>query len=119
LWENDRSSTSLIVQILSSILGLTQIYVATSLFNLATRIRLFKSSTTLGNLYLWTALSEHKADLSLPWKGFILSAVLLAISQGPGALWAGALIPILTTVTRNGGFIQTPIFHKQHKRCMG
>lgn len=110
LVETDRSSTSLVVQMLSSVLGLTQIYIDTSLFNFATRIRLFKSSATLGNLYFWTALIEHKADLSLPAKGFIISAVLLAICQGPGALWAGALTPTLTTVTRDGGFIRTPIF---------
>jgi hypothetical protein len=84
--ETDRSSTPLVVQILSSVLGLMQIYIATNLFDFATRIRLFKSSATLGNLYFWTALIEHKADLSLPAKGFIISAVLLAIYQGPGAL---------------------------------
>jgi hypothetical protein len=104
--EIDRSSTSLIVQILSSVLGLAQIHVATSLFNFVTRIRLLKSSATLGNLYLCTTLSAHKADLSLSLKGFITSA----ICQGPGALWAGALTPLLTTVARDGGFIQIPIF---------
>ena len=42
--------------------------------------------------------------------GFIISAVPLATCQGPGALGAGALTPILTTVTKEGGFIEIPIF---------
>jgi len=108
--ESDRASISLVVQVVSSVLGLMQIYVATSLFNFATRIWISQRSVSLGNLNLWMALSGPKADLDLPWAGCIVAAIFAALAQAPGALWAGALTPVLTSVSVDGGLINTPTF---------
>jgi hypothetical protein len=108
--ENDRASTALVVQVLSSVLGLMQIFVATSIFNFTTRIWVTEHPITLGILNLWTAIQAPKADLSLSIRGYLLAIAILAASQGPGALWAGALTPVLTTVTREGGIIPVPAF---------
>jgi hypothetical protein len=108
--ENDRASTALIVQILSSVLGLMQSYVATSLFNFATRIWVAQRSITLGKLSLWTAISTSTVNSNLPLFGSILVMLIITLFHGPGALWAGALIPLLTTVTRTEGSIQIPTY---------
>lgn len=122
---SDRASTALIVQILSSILGLMQIYVATSVFKFATRIRVIEHPTTLGTLQIFTALCTPKSDFDLPIRGFILATMVVVLSHGPGALWAGALTPVLTTITSLGASIQTPTFtrstenywNSQFQRC--
>jgi hypothetical protein len=108
--KNDRASTALVVQILSSLFGLMQTYVAICAFKFATRIRILQRSTSLRTLYLFTALAGPKADFGLPTRSFILAIIIVVLSHGPGALWAGALTPISTTIRLSTASIQIPTF---------
>lgn len=107
----DRATISSIVQVLSSVLGMMQVYIATTLFNFATRIWLLEkgNSITLGSLSLFTALSVPRADLTLPIGKIAIVVVALAATQLPGALWAGSITPIIMSVSQEG-FIQIPTF---------
>ena len=104
------SAIHAIVQIISSVLGLLQTYSVSSIINFATRLHLMERSTTLKNLNIWNALSTTKADFGLPIGAFVLTAVFIMVAQIPGALWAGAITPVLVTVTRDAGVIQIPTF---------
>jgi hypothetical protein len=111
----DRTTTSLIVQVLSSVLGMIQIYTATTLFNLATRIWLLKHSIILNKLKFWSALSLHRVDLTLPkFRQIVIVIAVLAAAQVPGALWAGSTTPIITTVVQEGS-IPIPTFTFESK----
>jgi len=91
-----------------------QIYTATSLFNFATRIWLRKNSIELNQLKLWAACSVPRADLGLPFRGIIIVIAVLAAAQVPGALWAGSITPIITSVVQEGS-IQIPLFTAESK----
>jgi hypothetical protein len=108
--QTNRASVGLVVQVLSSILGLLQTMVATSLFKFATRMRFTEHPTTLGTLTLWTALSQPTTNFKLTKRGLLLTVVVLLVAHAPGALWAGALTPVLTTITRDGSTIQIPTY---------
>ena len=105
----NRATISSIGPVLSSVLGMMQIYIATNLFNFATRLSLLKNenSITLGKPSLWTAFSIPRADLSLPIRVIAIVVVALAAAQLPGALWVGFTTPIITAVSQEGS-IQIP-----------
>lgn len=105
-----RATVSIAVQLVSSMLGLIQTYVACTLINFASRLHFAQHSIPLKALNLWTALSTPRLDFSLPWRSFGIAALFLVTVQIPGALWAGAISPILTTATSGAGLIRVPAF---------
>ena len=105
-----RSTSSVAVQIISSVLGSLQTLTATSLLEAATRVRLVEHSTQLEDIRLWTALLVPRIDTSFR-KGRLAAVVLFfGIAQIPAALWAGALTPVFITPTLRTGSIQVPAY---------
>ena len=106
-----RNSFQIIVQILSSILSTAQVLVVCSLFNFAARIKLFESSTSIGNLSFWSALSIPRFDASLSSRRLLFVTLTLALGTGLGALWTGSLTPLSSTASRDDGKVLIPFFN--------
>ncbi len=113
-----RNRFQIIVQILSSILSTAQVLVVCSLFNFAARIKLFESSTSIGNLSFWSALSVPRFDASLPSSRLLFVTLTLALGTGLGALWTGSLTPLPLTVLRDDGIIYVPVFNSSVRITM-
>jgi hypothetical protein len=108
--ESYHSTSSVLVQIISSALGSLQTLTVTSLLESATRVRLVKQSTKLKDVLLWTALLAPRIDTSFR-KGRLATVVIFfLIAQVPAALWAGALTPVLVTTALKTGLIQVPAY---------
>jgi len=70
-------------------------------------------------MFKWLALSATKVDFDLPFRGLLLTALLFIASHAPGALWAGALTPLLTTVARDGALLQIPVYTEDTRNGLG
>ena len=88
-----RTTTALVVQFASAILGTAQIYVVGTIINFASRLTCAQRSVTLTEIGFWSAAATPKTDFHLPLGRVLLLVLLLAASNGPGAIWAGALTP--------------------------
>lgn len=111
-----RAYVSVIVQLISTFLGLLNILTLTTLTNYATRLWLMSHQTRLGHLSLWTAAALQRVDVSLS-PGHIATCVgILVVSQLPGALWAGSLTPVLIHHNREIGRIEVPYFDSGSQR---
>lgn len=117
LWDGDfhdfvqssRSAVQVIVQILSLVLAMLQIYALRKLFTLGTRLLLGGRRLSLDTLSLWAAISQAKLDSSLSKRYVVIIIAFVALTALPSALWAGALTPILST-DRQTGTIDIPAF---------
>ena len=108
--QNYRSASSVVVQIISSVLGTLQTFTATSLLEAATRVRLVERSAKLEDVRLWTVLLGPSFDTSFR-KGRLAAVVVVFLTaQIPAALWAGALTPVFITATLRAGSIQVPVY---------
>jgi hypothetical protein len=96
---SDRATVSLVIQFLSSSLGMAQILICTLVFNFTTNLYILKNSITISKLSLFAALSVPRTDMTLPWHHLSLVILAIAAAQIPGALWAGSLTPVLTPVS--------------------
>lgn len=94
---NQRAIVQIVVQILSHVLGLLQIYSVRSYYIFAIRSQAFKRSTRLGDVGFWIALRNGQVGFSLSTKYLLLTAIVVMICVIPSALWAGALTPLLLT----------------------
>lgn len=91
---NNRTTTGLIVQLVSVVLAAAQIYALGVIIQFAFRLRCTNDSVSLRALSFWSAMATPRVDFSLPiGKAVVLLGFVLA-SSGPGAVWAGALTPI-------------------------
>ena len=108
--QRHRSTSSVIVQIISSVLGSLQTLTATSLLGAATRVRLTERATKLEDVHLWTALLVPRIDISFRKERLAMVVIFFLIAQIPAALWAGALTPVFTTTTLMTGSIQVPTY---------
>ena len=113
-----RNRSQIIVHILSSILSTAQVLAVCSLFNFAARIKLFKSSTSIGNLSFWSALSIPRFDTSLPSSRLLFVSLTLALGTGLGALWTGSLTPLSLMISRDDGKVYVPVFNLNITRTM-
>ena len=111
LVNDNRNVSQIFVQILSSVLSMAQVLTVCSLLNFAARIKLFESSTSIGNLSFWSALSIPRFDASLPSTRLLLVTLVLALGTGLGALWTGSLTPLPTMASRYDGKVLTPFFN--------
>ena len=108
--QDNRSISSAVVQLISSALGMAQLYTATTLINVGTRVYLTAASIPLGKLKFWTVLLARQIDFALPWKKVFITALFFVIAQAPAALWAGALTPVFMASTEPAGSLQIPTF---------
>jgi hypothetical protein len=100
----------IVVQVLAHILAL-QIYSIRTSFNFAMRLYLPRRPTRLNKLGFYTALGLGQIDFSLPSVLYLLgTGLFLSLCFVPGALWAGALTPIIGIEQKEGWTIQTPAF---------
>lgn len=107
---HNRDTTALVVQILSSILGLCQFYAACSALNFSTRLHLEKRSVSLQTLNFWSAIVAPRMDFSLSILMLVPLSIWCMVVQVPGALWAGALTPLFVTVAMETGYISVPAY---------
>jgi hypothetical protein len=102
---SDPATVALIIQFLSSSLGIAQVLICTLVFNFTTNLYILKNLITIGKLSLFAAFSVPRTDMTLPWRHLSLVILAIAAAQIPGALWAGSLTPISVP-----GMIQIPTF---------
>lgn len=93
----NRASTQLIVQVAANSLGLLHVTVLCMLINYSTRLRFASSPTTLDALQLWNGLLSRQLDWTLPAHFLAILLVFIAICSIPGAVWAAAITPVITT----------------------
>ncbi|KAF8852452.1 hypothetical protein BDZ45DRAFT_716973 [Acephala macrosclerotiorum] len=99
---NNRASTQLIVQVAANSLGLLHVTVLCMLINYLTRLRFASSPTTLDALQLWNGLLSRQLDWTLPVHFLAILLVFIAICSIPGAVWAAAITPVVTTKLQGG-----------------
>jgi hypothetical protein len=101
----NRASTQIIVQVLSTLLGACQIYALQTLIRFWISTRLTKRSTSLDALKSLDAIRAARFDLDVPakWIAFILFS--LVVIHFPSAIWAGALTPVFTRAESAGSLL--------------
>lgn len=95
----NRATSQIFVQILSHCLGALHVHILCALINFATRLRLAEGPAALDVLKLWSALCGVRLDLSLPLRFLVPLAAFIIGVLLPGALWAGALTPVVTATS--------------------
>lgn len=120
-----RATVQIFVQVISHLLSLIQVFALLWLFKLYTIEWIRRGPVALDCLKWWNSVSTLQLDRSLPWH-FLLSLIILiskcpvmllvgwqcytnvyflpGLSFVPGAFWAGAITPIVTTETIKGNF---------------
>ena len=106
-------TTSFIKQLIASLLGAIWVYVAGSIFNLTTRLRLGGDRTpTLQTLNVWVALGLQRIDFTLPFYYTALTTMVLLAGHSIGAVWGGAISPFPTTVDVPWPQMSVPVFNE-------
>ena len=106
-------TASFFKQLVASLLGALWVYVAGSIFNLTTRLRLVSDrKPKLQTLNLWTALGVQRIDFSLPMYYMAITTTVLLAGHGIGALWGGAIAPLpaIANVSNNMS-VAVPVFN--------
>ena len=110
---NNPGTTSFLKQLVAGLLGALWVYVAGSVFNLTTRLRLEGDRTpTLQTLNVWVALGVQRIDFTLPVYYTVLTTIVLLAGHSIGALWAGAISPFPTTSDISWTGMSVPIFNE-------
>ncbi len=103
---NNRATTSILVQIVSSIFGFLQITPICAVINRATRLFLSEEKASLDQLRFWSLLCSRGLDWHLPWKHLLVLWAFLLFALNPTAVWTGALTPVdMTTFRTDSGTI--------------
>ncbi|KAK6077652.1 hypothetical protein SCUP515_04850 [Seiridium cupressi] len=95
----DRASAQIVVSITSAILASLNVYAATKLLNIATRIHLLQRSLSLNMLKLIGAVATRQVATGLPIVMYATSLVTILLFSVPNFLWIGALTPVATNTT--------------------
>ena len=93
-----RASVAIIVQILSTLLSACNIYVVCCLIDFGTRLSLEKTPLSLNKLQFRKDLCTRQLDWGLPLGLLIQLLIFQTVVAFPGALWAGALTPVTTSI---------------------
>ena len=93
--KSDQATMQIKVQVFSHILAILQVSSVCAVLNLLTRYRSLHRSTPLQDLSFWAALSTARIDLNLPTLHIVLASAFVVATLLPGALWAGALSPMV------------------------
>ena len=105
-----RTVTAVVVQIAATLLAASQVYVLCTLINFATRLQSVRRFIRASSLSLLAALSVPRIDWSLKWYAIVIAAILVLVGPLLGAVWAGALTPLVTSSLRDDGTIQIPLY---------
>lgn len=105
-----RTTVSIFVQLLSSIMGILQITTITTIINHATRLRLAGTSMRLDTARLLTALPVPRMPWTLSTVPLLLAIGMVTFAQVPGALCAGAITPVAVQGSQQVGSIAVPQF---------
>ena len=108
--KTDQATVQIVVQIVSNLLAALQVSSICTTFNLSTRFRFFRVSTSLNDLSFWTALSTNRVDPNLPPFYFAVAIICAAATLIPGALWAGAVSPLFVLKIQELGDLTLPAF---------
>ncbi|KAJ9614651.1 hypothetical protein H2200_002788 [Cladophialophora chaetospira] len=108
--QKHRTVTSVIVNILATLLAAAQVYALCTLISFATRLRTTRNFTRANSLRILGALSAPRIDWGLKWYAMIGTAIFCLIGPLLGAVWTGALTPLLDELTREDGTILTPLY---------
>ena len=95
---SNRATVQIIVQILSQSLGALHVYALCSLINFRTRLRLVEIPHTLDQLQFWSDVSLQRLNWALPLSLLMVLVAFHAVILIPGAIWAGALTPVVTSI---------------------
>jgi hypothetical protein len=108
--ESNRTVVSIIVQILSNSMSILQMATLTSILSASYRLHLSHHSMRLDKIGLFNALITPRISWSLPMIGVLATMIAVVVSNGPGALWAGAMTPITEVSPSTIGSIMVPRF---------
>ncbi|RDW58311.1 hypothetical protein BP5796_12241 [Coleophoma crateriformis] len=114
--KNNRDTSALVIQILSSILGSCQVYAICSTLNFSTRLYFHQNSIPLPTLSFWSAFVTPRLEFSLSKWHLVTLAIWYIMSKIPGALWAGALTPLFVPVFQKAGTISIPTYPLHARR---
>ena len=95
--QNSRATIQIIVHLVSATLAALQLYVLGGFVLFRTNLELVSKSLSLDSLKLYQALNYRKLDHDLPFRISLVTIAWLVVLETPGALWAGAISPVLTT----------------------
>ncbi|KAH7148939.1 hypothetical protein EDB81DRAFT_883333 [Dactylonectria macrodidyma] len=92
-----RTYVQITVQIISTIVGGSQVFIINSIITFSTNIRLSSRPTTLDTLQLRHAATVGMLGVDLPRSKILLSLFWLGVIQVPSLLWTGSITPVVTT----------------------
>ena len=97
---DQRATTQAVLNFLTTIFGVWNLFVLKSVINFSIRNRLKASEHSPSSIQLrwWKALAAYKFDWSLPWKYSFSMFLVWALALLPSSLWTGALTPNLVTL---------------------
>ena len=113
-----RATIQIVVHLLSATLAALQLYVLGGFVSFRTNLRLLAKPMSLDTLKLHQALSLRKFDFDLPLQFFVVALVYAAVLQAPGALWAGAITPVLATANVTALY-KIPLYNKSFVAAWG
>ncbi|KAI3395901.1 hypothetical protein diail_686 [Diaporthe ilicicola] len=105
-----RTTVSVLVQVLSATLGILQVTTLTAVISAGFRLRLAARPMQLDTISLFNAVIVPRIPWGLSLQKVLLAAVMVVLSQGPGALWAGALTPTATSAEAMLGSVAVPAY---------
>lgn len=114
--QGSRATVQIIVQVVAHIIAATQIYCLCTLFNLATRRKLSNEPRSISKLSFWAAVSNHQMDWSLPTRFLLLTIFIGLLSVVPGALWTGAITPVVVLGRNLTETVQVPAYAQDTAR---
>jgi hypothetical protein len=95
----NRATAQIISSVIAAILAALNIYTATTLINLAVRIRLLRKTMNLETLKLIGAVTTRQVALGLPLIMYLTSVAMALFCALPSFIWVGALTPIIENTT--------------------
>ena len=110
LVQRDRTNVQIIVQIVSYTAAFLQLYTLRKLFSFSFRLHVRKATMSLEKLSLCAAIANSQVDLNLTLKNLLICLLIAFVAIIPGALWTGALTPVLVSKEREVGDIEIPRF---------
>lgn len=102
---SNRATVQLVVQVLSNVLGLVFSSVLCKLINYASRVYWSRKKVVpMDMLLFWKDLCLQRLNFSIQVKFSVALVGFWGLLSAQSALWAGALTPVATTVTRKANF---------------
>lgn len=107
---HQQTTISVIVQVLSAIMGILQVTALTGIISAGFRMRLAAQPMQLRTISLLNALIVPRIPKSLSLTSLLPAVLMVVLAQAPGALWAGALTPVHTSAVAKLGSVSVPLY---------